>query len=161
MGPWCQVEEVQTWKPQLVIISSLYVNFSYNNASPNQQQLVKTLYLSLQTKYNIRKMESIGIREAAIGNHEVSETKTKTIKVKGKVLEDATEITTVTKQLRPQWQAAAWFLERKYPEKYAQRRIIEGELPKDTPYEVFMTAKHLLQLPKIELDKIITPSGIR
>ena len=87
------------------------------------------------------------------------ETKRKSVMIKGSegddVLVGAEEVTTVTKQLRPQWQAAAWFLERKYPEKYAQRKIIEGELPKDIPYEVLMTAKLMLQLPKTELDKII------
>jgi hypothetical protein len=66
----------------------------------------------------------------------------------------AEEITEVTKELKPQWQAAAWFLERRYPEKYSQRKIVEGELPKDIPYEVFMTAKLLLQLPKTELQRI-------
>jgi len=100
------------------------------------------------------------IREAAIGNRSVTETKTESVMLKGKnsqgAFVPATKTTTTTKELRPQWQAAAWFLERKYPEKYAQRRIVEGELPKDIPYEVFMTAKRLLQLPKVELDKIIT-----
>ena len=72
----------------------------------------------------------------------------------GDKLLPAEEITEVTKELRPQWQAAAWFLERRYPEKYSQRKIVEGELPKDIPHEVFMTAKLLLQLPKTELQRI-------
>jgi hypothetical protein len=66
----------------------------------------------------------------------------------------AEEVTTVTRELRPQWQAASWFLERKYPERYAQRKISEGQLPPDVPYDVFMTAKLLLQLPKTELQRI-------
>jgi hypothetical protein len=98
------------------------------------------------------------IREAAIGHHTVTETKRKSIMIKdpdgGDRLLPAEEITEVTKELRPQWQAAAWFLERRYPEKYSQRKIVEGELPKDIPYEVFMTTKLLLQLPKTELQRI-------
>ena len=93
-----------------------------------------------------------------IGHQTVTETKRKSIMIKdpdgGDSLLPAEEITEFTKELRPRWQAAAWFLERHYPEKYSQRKIVEGELPKDTPYEVFMTAKLLLQLPKIELQRI-------
>ena len=99
------------------------------------------------------------IREAAIGNHAVTEEKRKSVVIKdpdgGERMIGAEEITTVTKQLRPQWQAAAWFLERRWPEKYAQRRIIEGQLPKDVPYDVYMTAKTLLQLPKVELERVV------
>ena len=99
------------------------------------------------------------IREAAIGHHTVTETKRKSIMIKdpdgGDRLLPAEEITEVTKELRPQWQAAAWFLERRFPEKYSQRKIVEGELPKDIPYEVFMTAKTLLQLPKVELERVV------
>jgi len=99
------------------------------------------------------------IRKAAIGHQTVTETKRKSIMIKdpdgGDRLLPAEEITEVTKELRPQWQAAAWFLERRYPEKYAQKKIIQGELPPDIPYEVFVTAKTLLQLPKVELDRII------
>jgi hypothetical protein len=98
------------------------------------------------------------IREAAIGHHTVTEKKRKSIMIKdpdgGDRRLPAEEITEVTKELKPQWQAAAWFLERRYPEKYSQRKIVEGELPKDIPYEVFMTAKLLLQLPKTELQRI-------
>jgi hypothetical protein len=119
----------------------------------------------LNLSYELKKAESgaetrmLGvIREAAIGHHEVVEEKRKSVMIEdpagGEQQVGAVEVTTVTKQLRPQWQAAAWFLERKYPEKYAQKKIIEGELPKDVPYEVFMTAKLLLKLPKTELDKI-------
>lgn len=100
------------------------------------------------------------IREVAIGYQTVTETKRKSIMIKdpdgGDRLLPAEEITEVTKQLRPQWQAAAWFLERRYPVKYAQKKIIEGELPKDIPYDVFMTAKMLLQMPKTELERIVT-----
>jgi hypothetical protein len=98
------------------------------------------------------------IRRAAIGQHEVSEKKTESITLKqGRGQESvnlpATKTTTITKELSPQWQAAAWFLERKWPEKYAQRKITDG-LPPEIPYEVFMTAKLLLQLPRTELDRI-------
>jgi hypothetical protein len=100
------------------------------------------------------------IREAAIGHQTVTETKGKSIMIKdpdgGDRLLPAIEITEVTKELRPQWQAAAWFLERRYPEKYSQRKIVEGELPKEIPYEVLMTAKLLLQMPKTELERIVT-----
>lgn len=99
------------------------------------------------------------IRGAAIGGHEVVEEKRRSVVVKdpdgGERMLNGEEVTRITKQIRPQWQAAAWFLERKYPEKYAQRKIIEGDLPKDVPYEVYMTAKTLLQLPKVELDRIV------
>ena len=40
------------------------------------------------------------------------------------------------------------------PEKYSAKKIIEGQLPPDVPYDVFMTAKLLLQLPKTELQRI-------
>jgi hypothetical protein len=99
------------------------------------------------------------IRGAAIGKHKVVEKKTKSIYVKdpegGKRKIPAEEITTTEKELAPRWQPAAWFLERKYPEKYSQRKIIEGELPKDIPYEVFMTAKILMHLPKTELERVV------
>jgi hypothetical protein len=98
------------------------------------------------------------IQDAAIGNHKLVEEKRKSVMVPNpdgsETPVQGVEITTVTKDLRPQWQAAAWFLERKWPEKYAQRKIVEGELPKDIPYEVFMTAKLLLKLPKTELDRV-------
>lgn len=101
------------------------------------------------------------IHDAAIGNHVLVETKRKSVVIEnpeggGDQEIQGAEVTTVTKEVRPQWQAAAWLLERKWPEKYAQRRIVEGEFPKDIPYEVFMTAKTLLQLPKVELDRIIS-----
>jgi hypothetical protein len=77
------------------------------------------------------------IREAAIGHHTVTETKRKSIMIKepdgGDKLLPAEEITEVTKELKPQWQAAAWFLERRFPEKYSQRKIIEGQLPRMCP----------------------------
>ena len=100
------------------------------------------------------------IREAAIGHRQVVETKTKSIFINdpdgGKRKVGADEITKVVKELPPRWQPAAWFLERRYPEKYSRRKIIEGQLPKDIPYEVFMTAKLLLQLPKPELNRIVS-----
>lgn len=99
------------------------------------------------------------IRGAAIGDQSVTEERRKSVVVKdagGEGVElPGEEVTTTTRQLKPQWQAAAWFLERKYPEKYSQKKVIQGELPPDIPYEVFMTAKTLLQLPKVELDRII------
>jgi hypothetical protein len=98
------------------------------------------------------------IRESAIGHHPLREERRKSITIKdpegGNRVLPGEEITTTVREAKPQWQAAAWFLERKYPEKYAQRKIVEGELPKDIPYEVFMTAKLLLQLPKTELQRI-------
>jgi hypothetical protein len=130
--------------------------------------LVRREALWIGFAFDLRKADALAegrmlgvIRDAAIGNHALVETRRKTVVVK-KATGDGeeeelpgAEVITTTKQQRPQWQAAAWFLERKYPEKYAQRRIVQGELPPDIPYEVFMTAKTLLQLPKIELDRII------
>jgi hypothetical protein len=135
---------------------------------PRLSSLVEKEGFWLRFGYDIRKADGYAegrmlgvIHDAAIGNHALVETKRKSVTVAnpegdGDREVAGTEVTTVTKELRPQWQAAAWLLERKWPEKYAQRRIVEGELPKDIPYEVFMTAKTLLQLPKIELDRIIS-----
>jgi hypothetical protein len=100
------------------------------------------------------------IRGAAIGEHSLTERRTKSVVFQTggeeKIDLPAEEVTIVTRELKPQWQAAAWLLERRHPERYTQRKIVQGELPKDIPYEVFMTAKTLLQLPKVELDRIIT-----
>jgi hypothetical protein len=102
------------------------------------------------------------IQGAAIGGQSVTERKVRSVQLKvsdgngESQFVPAEEVTTVTRQLKPQWQAAAWFLERKYPEKYSQKKVIEGQLPPDIPYEVFMTAKTLLQLPKVELERVVT-----
>lgn len=99
------------------------------------------------------------IRDSAIGHQQVIEERRKSVVIQqpdgSQQPINGEEVTTTTRQLKPQWQAAAWFLERKYPEKYAQKKIIQGELPPDIPYEVFMTAKTLMQLPKVELERIV------
>ena len=101
------------------------------------------------------------IQGAAMGDRSVTERKVKSVQLKvpdgngGSQFVPADEVTTITRQVKGEWQAAAWYLERKYPEKYAQRKVIQGELPPDIPYEVFMTAKTLLQLPKVELERVV------
>lgn len=99
------------------------------------------------------------IEEAAMGHRVVTETRTEEItlrqgKGKARVSVPALKTTTTKKELGPRWQAAAWFLERKWPEKYSQRKITD-DIPADIPYEVLMTSKLLLQLPKIELERVI------
>lgn len=72
------------------------------------------------------------IRRAARGGDEVVET---TVKMSP----NGPEVTRTVKKERKQWQAAAWYLERRYPEDYAQRFISPGDdkrSPQETAEEI-------------------------
>lgn len=60
------------------------------------------------------------IKQAYKGGTTIRETKM-VIKPKG------TEIVKVTKEVGPQWQAAAWFLERRFAEDYGRNKIEDSE----------------------------------
>jgi len=80
------------------------------------------------------------IRETAKGGNRVSETKI-TIGPKGR------EITKIKKILPQNWQAAAWFLERRYKEDYG-REIFDKRKEKDTEelaFEIKKAADALFQ----------------
>jgi len=73
------------------------------------------------------------IRETAKGGNRISETKI-TIGPKGK------EVTKIKKTLHPNWQAAAWFLERRYKDDYG-REIFDKRKEKDTDELAFEIKK--------------------
>lgn len=72
------------------------------------------------------------IRRSAMGGHEVNETKVVLSETKGR------ELTTTTKKMLPTWTAAAWILERKFPDHYGKenRDPLRDKSPDDVAAEV-------------------------
>jgi hypothetical protein len=89
------------------------------------------------------------IRDAAVGGQEVKQSKkfyrgNKIVK----------RITT-TKKTPPDWRAAAWILERRYPEKYGKHRIQDDSYhPVYGDYDIFILAKTLARMPKDQIEKL-------
>ena len=88
------------------------------------------------------------IRDAAVGQDEITEHST--TYVKGEVVQEIQK----TKQQAPKWQAAAWLLERRFPDQYGRRKAFDGELPPGLDYETVLLAKALQALPKSDLEQI-------
>lgn len=79
------------------------------------------------------------IERAAMGGAVVSETHETSKLVNGTMT--VTERRTVTKTLRPEWTAAAWWLERRLPQRYARRVELSG--PGGAPIAVEDRAREL------------------
>ena len=60
------------------------------------------------------------IRNAAEGGHKITRTTTR------RLPNGQEEVTVVEDELRPEWTAAAWYLERVFPERYRRRTEITG-----------------------------------
>lgn len=56
------------------------------------------------------------------------------------------------KKMTPNWNASAWLLERRFPEKYSRHKL--EELPQNLDYETLLLAKALKLLPKAEIEQI-------
>lgn len=74
------------------------------------------------------------IRQAAMGGKEFKE---KRIKIGGK---EGIERTDIVKQILPQWQAAAWYLERTNQQEYA-RRFISNDKEEESPEQIVRRIK--------------------
>lgn len=89
------------------------------------------------------------IRKSALGKHERTEHKRffKDGKMTGEQV--------TTKTAMPQWTAAAWLLEHKYPERYGRKHLEEREaLPEGMDPKVLRLAQLLERLPRSELERI-------
>ena len=77
------------------------------------------------------------------------------------------ETITETRTTPPQWQADAWYLERKYPERWALRARLEHSGPDGGPIDVRTTGYDLSRLSEVELEQFLalarraTPSSGR
>jgi hypothetical protein len=89
------------------------------------------------------------IRDAAVGGQEVKQSKKfyKGNKIIKRIL--------TTKKTPPDWRAAAWILERRYPEKYGKHRIQDDSYhPVYGDYDIFILAKTLARMPKYEIERL-------
>ena len=85
---------------------------------PVHQRFRKAI-LRIQVKLEKEKLDII--RKVAQGGYTVQEGRVQVSKKKG------IEIEVKVKKMMPCWQAAAWFLERRYPELYGRKRKLNSE----------------------------------
>ena len=89
------------------------------------------------------------IQEAARGGQEIIDSKEL---YQGKKL--IKQITKTVKSV-PDWRAAAWILERRYPERYGRRRNLDdGYHQIYGDYEIYIIAKALSKMSKSELERL-------
>lgn len=95
----------------------------------------RNVVLRIQAKLQIEKLNVI--RKVAQGNFEIIKTKVKT-RQNGDVV-----IVRTVKNKAPCWQAAAWFLERRFPDEYGKRRkfITVERLEETNPEEKALEIK--------------------
>ena len=104
----------------------------------------------------LRKAEAEGerinfqkIRDAAVGGQEV--THTKEIFCGNKIVKQVS----TTQQSAPDWRAAAWILERRYPERYGRCRINDKSYhPAYGDRDIFVLAEILSNMPKFEIERL-------
>ncbi|GAH05733.1 unnamed protein product, partial [marine sediment metagenome] len=87
---------------------------------PPQQDLIDFLYALEKAEAEAEANRLAIIARAGQGGAPHSKTTTRTLP------NGETEVTVVEETLKPEWQAAAWFLERRLPGRYARRVEVTG-----------------------------------
>ncbi len=99
----------------------------------------------------------VTIQKAALGGAPVvrsKRTKTTTRTLKDGTVETVTNSEDIEELTPPNWTAAAWYLERKFPDRWAKKQKLEHSGPGGGPIQTQTTAVDLSKLSKEELEAL-------